>query len=447
VGGVLLNLAEIVDTIANTLAANIPPQALSFSFAAAPLSLPVLDLASNVTSYVLPYSDVALGLNGYQDSKLNGPLYYLTLLALGTDHCVRTTADDLLYVFAAKSGKPYGTGLYCFSSNCLLNTFAALNSFPFTKLPTVFPGNALASYVASLPVAGFSREYVFLFFMIGPIVASFLGVWGVLAYLCCSPSRWQKVPTSCMAGWLAVVTPLYLLLSAVLVPLVFLLSDSCSTGINFGYNFILSRGDDLCAYAGGSGTLTSCTWSPSVSFAGESVELDVTLNLEQVFLDVLVECPPDLPLSGNSLAVAVTSISAQLETLPSLIVNSALTNVSALSGMRDRREGRGSLCALPVQLGTFLPHNQRHHLERQEQRLLEHIWPLLDLRHRALVSVARHALLWASRRLPRQKALPRQGVGPGCAPIRGDHTGKSGRNDFFRELEPRHGQTRRISSP
>jgi hypothetical protein len=166
-----------------------------------------------------------------------------------------------------------------------------------------------------------------------PSLIAALGVWAVFAYVCCRPSRWQKVPAAAMAAALFVAGPLLLLASGVLFALALVASDVCSGGANIAYNLALSRGDALCGDAGGVGTAAACTFALALDVpGGGAFAFNTTLALPAVAAAALGRCPPRG--APEPLAPALRALAAALRAQPGALAAAALNGTALTGGLQ-----------------------------------------------------------------------------------------------------------------
>lgn len=333
--GLVLQLASVVDNVTATfigLSPGLPPLSpaghmlmpprdatapVGYGADATGLVVRQDTLRWALSQTITPLLDAAEGYNGYQDTQLNGAVYYLSLLFLPRSKLVRAMDQGARYLFVDRKGLPYSNGRMCLTSLCLGNTVTALNTMPIASLPTTVFGMAAwpsslgaLSAVFSFLVA--SRETLFLALWVPYIIFIVMGVWVLTANVCCAPSRWQKAPASCLAGMLCCWTPCAFLLAGALVPIMLVLSDFCGSGANLGQNLILAMGDSLCPTLGGVGGAKACAYT--VPMVPGQFSLNFTLDLPTLYRGVIgggdgglsgASCSSDVQVMVTSLVSAV----------------------------------------------------------------------------------------------------------------------------------------------
>ena len=214
------------------------------------------------------------------------------------------------------------------SSNASVTSSAIKSGAPLD----FFPLNTL-SFGQSLTVLWFS-----------PILITVWGIWGIIAFLCCQPSRWQKVPFACMMSSIFTLGPIILIASSVLFAFSVGLSDACATSTNVPYNFILSRGDALCGDIGGVGRASACSLSTSLRLSGNNLTnlyVNATIDVPNLFASIISACPKNG--EPDSLRLAISSFADSLKTQFPRILSAVLDDVGVSSGLVLRPQVRALL--------------------------------------------------------------------------------------------------------
>ena len=268
--------------------------------------------AASVKQSVNPLTDPLQSVSGYQDTSLNGPLYYV-LMTLGPFLGVeplRAADPTTLYIFAGKSGGAYapsksGAVRVCVTTQCLQTTGTYLLSSSLSGWKAAVP--ALAALDVPLTLANIQ-----LLLWVIPIFLALLFAMAPFARLCCQPARWQKVPLACAAGFTFALVPFLLVIAGTLFAVLIFVLDVCASGTNIGYNYVLSRGDALCADLGGVGNAGACSFAFNVSaMSGTTLWMNATLSLPQLTENLLGSCP-DAGGAKDTLYLALQAVALQL---------------------------------------------------------------------------------------------------------------------------------------
>ena len=261
--------------------------------------LPNLDVTGALRPY-LKYADrAAANANGpYADLTAHGGLYYLGSVA-DPDIMVPATSPNAKYVLKDSNGNSYPSGEFCVTTECITETTNQVNSGSFSSLGDVLPISFNFAKNAHL-----SREQLFLIPFIGPIIVVLLAISALLVPVCCGRSgsrctpQWQKCPSAWTAGCIICQLPCIFLYVAVAWPMLMIAGDVCASGANIADNYVLSYGDDLCSFAGGTGGLQQCSYTESVSLLGSTLQETVNVSVLGVVRGVAGACSDPDPIAS-----------------------------------------------------------------------------------------------------------------------------------------------------
>jgi len=210
---------------------------------------------------------------------------------------------------------------------CLGATAAVLGARPLSAWAGVLPalGGALAGVGVPLPGLLFALWGA-------PLTLAALGAWAIGARACCASARWQKVPAACLAGAALVLGPPLLLAAGALFSTATIVGDVCASAPNVGANYVLARGDALCADAGGVGPAGACAFPLTLPLVGNlTLNATTVLSLPATAVAILgARCAPR-GAAGDALGAALGAIAAAARAQPRAVAL-ALINGTALMG-------------------------------------------------------------------------------------------------------------------